>query len=293
MKVQLAKRRQAKIKMALQGSSGSGKTMGALLIAYGLCGDWSKIVVIDTENYSASLYAHLGKFSVVNIAAPFSPEKYIEAIRLGEDAGFKVIIIDSISHEWEGIGGILETHASMQGNSFTNWGKLTPRHNSFVQAILQSQVHIIGTIRSKQEYVISEKNGRQVPEKIGLKGVTRDGMDYEFTIVLEVDIKHNAYSSKDRTGLFMDKPEFKITPEVGEKILAWCNEGVATEPETEDFISQINNCTNYDDLKRLYMANPRYQQSHHSHFTRRKNELMPNNFVNPKYNGNGNGSIQK
>lgn len=166
MKVQLAKRRQAKIKMALQGSSGSGKTMGVLLIAYGLCGDWSKIAVIDTENYSASLYAHLGQFSVVNIAAPFSPEKYIEAIRLCEEAGFKVIVIDSISHEWEGIGGILETHANMQGNSFTNWGKLTPRHNSFVQAILQSQVHIIGTIRSKQDYVISEKNGKQVPEKL-------------------------------------------------------------------------------------------------------------------------------
>lgn len=175
MKVQLAKRKQAKIKMALQGSSGSGKTMGALNIAYGLCGDWSKIAVIDTENYSASLYAHLGPFSVVNITAPFSPEKYIEAIKLCEDGGFKVIVIDSISHEWEGVGGILETHSNMLGNSFTNWAKLTPRHNSFVQAILQSSVHIVGTIRSKQDYVISEKNGKHVPEKIGLKGVTRGG----------------------------------------------------------------------------------------------------------------------
>jgi hypothetical protein len=156
----------------------------------------------------------LGKFSVVNIAAPFSPEKYIEAIKLCEDAGFEVIVIDSISHEWEGIGGILETHSGMQGNSFTNWGKLTPRHNLFVQGILQSQVHIIGTIRCKQDYIISERNGKQVPEKIGLKGVTRDGMDYEFTIVLEVDIKHHAYASKDRTGLFMDQPEFRITPQV-------------------------------------------------------------------------------
>lgn len=293
MKVQLAKRRQAKIKMALQGSSGSGKTTGALLIAYGLCGDWSKIAVIDTENYSASLYAHLGQFSVVNISAPFSPEKYIEAIRLCEQAGFKVIVIDSISHEWEGVGGILETHAGMQGNSFTNWGKLTPRHNAFVQAILQSQVHIIGTIRSKQDYVINEKNGKHVPEKIGLKGVTREGMDYEFTIVLEVDIKHNAFASKDRTGLFMDQPDFKISPAVGERILAWCNEGIAIETEPDDFTSQINNCVSYDDLLRLYKANPKYQQSHHVSFTKRKNELTANNFSNNKYLSNGNGNIQQ
>jgi len=136
--------------------------MGALLLAYGLCGNWNKIAVIDTENYSASLYAHLGAFSVVNIAAPFSPEKYKDAIKLCEDAGMEVIIIDSISHEWEGAGGILDIHGNMAGNSFTNWSKLTPRHNGFVQAILQSPVHVIGTIRSKQEYVLSERNGKQV-----------------------------------------------------------------------------------------------------------------------------------
>ncbi len=225
MKLQIAKRHQAKIKLGIQGCSGSGKTMSSLLIAYGLCGDWSKIAVIDTENYSASLYAHLGPFKVLNISAPFSPEKYIDAIALCEAAGIEVIIVDSISHEWEGTGGILDIHGNMQGNSFANWAKLTPRHNGFVQAILQSPCHIIGTIRTKQEYVLSEKNGKQVPEKVGLKGVTREGMDYEFTIVLDVNIKHLASASKDRTGLFMDKPEFKITKSTGEQILSWCKEG--------------------------------------------------------------------
>lgn len=293
MKIQVAQRRQAKIKMALQGSSGSGKTMGALLLAYGLCNDWNKVAVIDTENYSASLYAHLGKFSVINIGAPFSPEKYIEALRLCEEGGFQVIIIDSISHEWEGVGGILETHSSMQGNSFTNWGKLTPRHNGFVQAILQSPCHVIGTIRSKQDYVITEKDGKHVPEKVGLKGVTRDGMDYEFTIVLDVDIKHNAVASKDRTGMFMDKPSFKITSEVGKKILEWCNDGLPAETMEEDFTAQINNCMSYDDLRRLFTANPRYQQSHYDHFVRRKNELVPSNFTNPQNNGYGNAGNHK
>src|SRR4051812_9733483 len=128
MKLEISKRKQAKIKLALQGPSGSGKTMGALNIAYGLTGNWNKIAVIDTENYSASLYAHLGNYSVINIDSPYSPEKYIDAIKLCENAGMEVIILDSISHEWEGPGGILEVHGNMMGNSFTNWSKITPRH---------------------------------------------------------------------------------------------------------------------------------------------------------------------
>lgn len=208
MEIQKAQRKQAVIKMGLQGPSGSGKTYSALLLAYGLVGDWSKLVVIDSENHSADLYSHLGEYSVLTISAPFSPEKYIEAITLCEAAGMQAIIIDSISHEWEGQGGVLDIHSDMGGNSFTNWSRVTPRHNAFVNKILQSPAHIISTIRSKQDYILSEKNGKFVPEKVGLKGVTRDGMDYEFTIVLDLDLKHNANSSKDRTGLFMDKPQY-------------------------------------------------------------------------------------
>jgi hypothetical protein len=117
----------------------------------------------------------------------------------------------------------------MPGNSFTNWAKMTPRHNAFVQKILESHCHIISTIRTKQDYVLSEKNGKMVPEKIGLKGITRDGMDYEFTIVMDIDIKHLAKASKDRTGLFMDQPEEVITPAHGKKILEWCNSGISVD----------------------------------------------------------------
>lgn len=293
MKLQIAERRQAKIKMALQGPSGSGKTMGALRIAYGLCQSWDRIAVIDTENYSASLYAHLGQYLVLNIQAPFTPEKYIEAIQTCMNAGVEVIIIDSISHEWEGSGGILDVHSNMTGNSFTNWGKLTPRHNAFVQAILQSPVHIIATIRSKQDYVLSERNGKQVPEKVGLKGVTRDGMDYECTIVLDIDIKHNAVASKDRTGLFMDKPEFKITPGTGEQILAWCQQGTTKSPE-EVLAEQIEQCRNYDELKTLYTNNPSFQASMGHLFSKRKTELSPRltllETLKAKHSANGNGT---
>jgi AAA domain len=295
MKLQVAERKQAKIKMALQGPSGSGKTMGALLIAYGLCQNWNKIAVIDTENYSASLYAHLGKYSVLNITAPFTPEKYMEAIKVCTEAGVEVIIIDSISHEWEGSGGILDIHSNMTGNSFTNWGKLTPRHNAFVQAILQNPVHIIATIRSKQEYVLSERNGKQVPEKVGLKGVTREGMDYECTLVFDVDIKHNAIASKDRTGLFMDKPDFKITPAIGEQILAWCQQGTPKLPD-DALTEQIELCRTYDELKSLYTNNPSFQTSHSHLFSRRKKELEVKPAVTQtltsNYSANGNGSIK-
>ena len=205
MELRQAHRKQAKIKLALQAPSGGGKTYSALLLASGMT-VWSKIAVIDTENHSADLYAHLGEFNVLQLSKPFTSERYISAIEICEQAGIEVIIVDSITHEWEGSGGILDIHGNLPGNSFANWAKMTPRHNAFVQKILESPCHIICTIRTKTDYVLSEKNGKMVPEKVGMKGITRDGMDYEFTIVFDLDLKHNATTSKDRTGLFMHKP---------------------------------------------------------------------------------------
>src|SRR6476659_7915278 len=121
MQLQQASRKNAKIKMALQGPSGSGKTMGALMVAFGLCNSWDKIAVIDTENHSSELYSHLGPFQVLHLEPPFNPERYVEAIQVCEKANLEVIIVDSISHEWEGIGGVLAIHGEMTGNSYTNW----------------------------------------------------------------------------------------------------------------------------------------------------------------------------
>lgn len=254
--------------MALQGPSGSGKTMSALLIAFGITNDWTQIAVIDTENNSADLYAHLGAFQTLSITPPFTPERYREALFVCLQAKMQVVIIDSISHEWEGIGGILDIHGNMVGNSFTNWTKVTPRHNAFVQDILQSPIHIIATIRSKQDYVLVEKNGKQVPEKVGLKGITREGLDYEFTLVFELNQKHYATASKDRTNLFMDQPEMKLTPEIGQRLLAWCNEGEI------DFFKRINDCKSVDELIELYKQSPQYQDQYAKHFTQRKTELQ-------------------
>lgn len=269
MQLRKAKRNAAKIKCALQGPSGSGKTYSSLLLAAGLQSEWGKIAIIDTENHSADLYAHLGAYNVLTLEKPFSPERYIEAIQTCEEAGMDVIIIDSISHEWEGAGGILEVHGNMVGNSFTNWAKITPRHNALVQKLMQSNCHIIGTIRTKQDYILSEKNGKMVPEKVGLKGVTRDGLDYEFTIVFDLDIKHNATASKDRTGLFGDKPQFVITTNTGRKIIDWC----MLDQSRDDIINQINNAQSVDELKKVYLSYPLYQKELEELFITRSDKL--------------------
>ena len=216
--LRISSKTRAKIKMALEGPSGSGKTFSALLLAYGITKDWSKIAVIDSENGSADLYAGLGGYYVLPLA-DYSPENYIDAIIACERAGMEVIIVDSISQSWD---YLLDYHASLMGNSFTNWAKITPRQNALIQKILRSDAHVICTMRTKQDYVLNEKDGKTVPEKVGLKACMRDGVEYEFTVVLDINIKHYATASKDRTGLFMDKPEFVITPSVGEYILRWC-----------------------------------------------------------------------
>ena len=282
MELRKASRKQAKIKLALQGVSGSGKTMSALLLASGIT-DYSKIAVIDTENHSADLYAHLGNYSVLQLSQPFTPERYITAIKTCEDAGMEVIIVDSVSHEWEGSGGILNLHGNMAGNSFTNWNKITPRHNAFVQKILQSNCHIISTIRTKTDYAVGEKNGKYVPEKLGMKGITRDGMDYEMTIVFDLDIKHLARATKDRTGLFMDKPEEVISLNHGKKILDWCNSGF----DISIIKREISYAKTIDELRTILRTYPEYKQQLEPLAIARKEELSADIINLNKISGNG------
>lgn len=287
-----AERSNCKIKMAIQGPSGSGKTYSSLLMAFGLTKNWNKIAVLDTENGSANLYSHLGNYSVLNLSAPYTPEEYIDAIETAVKQGFECLIIDSLSTEWNGQGGILDIHGNIPGNSFTAWSKVTPRHNAFVQAILQSNIHIIGTMRSKTDYVLSEKNGKQVPEKVGMKPIQREDSEYEFTVVFELNQKHQANVGKDRTGLFSKRPELYLTAEVGDEIKQWCNVNnepvIETKPsievviEQQDvFIEQINNCQTVEELGRLFNANPNNQRKYRSYFSQRKNEidLLLNNFL--------------
>jgi GTPase SAR1 family protein len=240
MRIQKASRKQAYIRIGLFGASGSGKTYSALKLASGLVDDMAKVVVIDTERGSASLYAHLGAFSVLNLDAPFSPRRYMDAIFLCQREDFEVIIIDSISHEWTGSGGCLEMKdKSANKNDWTKWRDVTPQHNMFVDSILQAKAHVICCGRSKDEVVLQEnEKGLKAPVKVGLKAVTRDGFDYEMTLCFDIDASHNALASKDRTGLFSSPIPDQITTETGRLIRNWINEA---EPEVGPLDGLSNN----------------------------------------------------
>jgi len=138
-----------KCRLAIEGPSGSGKTYSALLLARGLVGEYGKIAMIDTEQQSGKLYADLTPFDHATLEQPYTPERYIALIHMAEKS-YDCLIIDSISHEWMGTGGILEMHDALPGNSYTNWAKVNPRHNKFIETILRSQCHVIATMRSKQ-----------------------------------------------------------------------------------------------------------------------------------------------
>lgn len=276
MKLTIAKRQQVKLRLGMSGASGFGKTYSALLLAYGMTKDWSKIAVIDTENNSASLYANLGQYNVLSLSAPFSPERYSEAIRMCEDAGMDVIIIDSITHEWEGKGGCLEI-AEQLGGRYQDWAKVTPRHQAFVQSVLQSKCHVITTVRRKQDYdMVKGDNGRISVAKVGTKEITREGFEYELTINFEfVNDRHLVKASKDRTGLFMGKPEFLITSDIGSTILNWCNDGVDVASELMDAVAEVNGCVDLICLREIWS---KYDQFHTNKdwitiVNRRKEEL--------------------
>lgn len=229
MQLRKAERKQVKLRLNLSAPSGAGKTMSALLMAKGLVGDWSKIAVIDTENGSASLYSHLGDFNTLDLAPPFTPERYIEALNACKDAGMQCVIIDSTSHEWI---TLLEENqaladAKFRGNTWSAWSKTTPRHDRFVAAILHAPFHVITCTRSKTETVMGDD---KKVKKVGMKDEQRSGWEYELTVSLEIDRDtHMAFPSKDRTELFEGTKPFVITEKTGELIRDWCNSGAAVK----------------------------------------------------------------
>lgn len=216
-----AERTQLYLKIALTGASGAGKTWSALALAEGI---GKKIAVIDTENKSASLYADHFKFDTDSIEPPYTVDKYIAKMKEAIDAGFDVIVADSLSHAWAGEGGILDRKAKMDAggtNSFANWNKLTPEQTRLVSFILNAKAHIICTMRSKQEYVLEENDkGKQVPRKVGMAPIQRDGVEYEFTVCFDIAATHIATTSKDRTHLF-DGFMDKLDKTHGQAMMKW------------------------------------------------------------------------
>lgn len=270
MQLQQAKRHNVKLRLGISGPSGFGKTYSALQLAYGMTNDWSKIAVIDTENSSASLYSNLGDFNVLNLFPPFSPARYTEAIDVCEKSKMEVIIIDSITHEWQGEGGCLQIHEQL-GGRFQDWAKVKPRHQKFIDAILQSKCHIITTTRRKTDYSLDVgSNGKSKVVKHGTKEITSEGFEYELTVNFElINENHLCKASKDRTNLFQGKPEFIIGTNTGEKLSAWCNKGISLERVKQE----IKAATTLEGLRHLYQKYDVLKQQIKPLILQRKSEI--------------------
>jgi hypothetical protein len=281
MEIRRAERKKAKLRLGIAAPSGAGKTYSALLLAFGLGG---KIGLIDTEHGSGDLYAHLGEYDVISIEAPYTTQKYIQAITAFEQAGYSTVIIDSLTHAWAGDGGLLDKQGKMADrgtNSFAAWRTITPEHNALVDAMLKSPCHIIATMRSKQEYVLETNDkGKQQPKKVGLAPVQREGMEYEFTVMLDVDMNHIANASKDRTSLF-DGQYFKITSDTGDLLKQWLETG--TEQPVFDLkpmLKAITTAKDMDALRTHYTSAIKLSgEQYHNELTeakdKRKIELTP------------------
>jgi hypothetical protein len=233
MKFTKAAKKRSKLRLGLTGPSGSGKTYSALMIAAGMGG---RIAVIDTERGSASLYAGLAEFDALELEPPYTPERFIEAIHIAESNGYDILIIDSISHEWNGSGGCLEINDRLAAtkynrNTWSAWSETTPRHRKFLDALIQSPMHIIATMRSKTETAQSTDNGKVKVTKLGMKSEQREGAEYEFTVVLDLTHEGNfATQSKDRTGLFANRDPFVINTGTGKTLMDWLNSGADEMP---------------------------------------------------------------
>jgi hypothetical protein len=272
-----ATKKDQKLRLGLVGPSGSGKTYSALAIATGL---GARIAVVDSEHGSASLYSDRFTFDVIELVS-FSPENYIGAIHAAEEAGYDVVILDSLSHAWAGKDGILEQKDAAakrnKGDSFGAWRDLTPLHNKLIDTIVGSSIHVIATMRAKQEYVVQkdEKTGKTSVKKLGLAPVQRDGMEYEFTLVGDMD-DSDLVVTKSRVEALSGKVIQKPGKEMGKQLRAWLSDGVAppvtrpaaapeaapaaspavapVETGTDEealLLKQFSEASTHDDLKRI------------------------------------------
>lgn len=238
-----AVKHEAKLRLAIAGPSGSGKTYTALSVGTAL----GKTAVIDTEHGSASKYADIFEFDVLNLDPPFHPQRFVEAINAAEQGGYAVVVIDSISHAWNGTGGVLEiveqASKKFKGNSYAGWQEGTPAHNALIEGIVGAGIHVISTMRSKQEYILqTDQRGKQVPQKVGMAPVQRDGFEYEFDVFLDMDIQNNAIVSKTRctalTGAVISKPGADLAATLQD----WLSG--APEPTRDDILVDMEAASN-------------------------------------------------
>lgn len=195
---------QSFLRLSLAGVSGSGKSFTAYTLASSLA-DGAAFAVIDTERGSASKYADRFNFDVLELSAPYHPDRYIAAIKEAQEAGYPVLVIDSLTHAWNGAGGLLEVveqiaKRSYGGNTFRAWADGTPIQNRLIGAITGAPMHVIVTMRSKSDYVVEkdERTGKTTPRKVGMKVEQRDDMEYEYDVAGDMTPDHELIVRKSR-----------------------------------------------------------------------------------------------
>ena len=216
---------ESKLRMAIAGPSGSGKTYTALAVATELV-PGGKVAVIDTEHGSAAKYADLFKFDVAHAAPPYHPDGLIKLVTYAANNGYDVIIVDSTTHYWSGAGGVLDLKDDAERrmrnpNSYTAWKDVTPIHQRMVDALISVPAHVIVTMRSKQEYVLVEKNGKQVPQKMGMAPIQRDGFEYEFDVMMDMDVKNVGHVTKTRCPALTDRDFVKPGADMAAILREW------------------------------------------------------------------------
>ncbi len=234
-----AKRELIWVKLALMSPSGGGKTYSALRLATGMLEELKKsgdakngkILMGNTEGSRGRYYANEFKYTIVDIGSPHNPEKYVEFIEYAVEENYPILILDSTSHEWEGKSGCLELH-QQAGGTYQSWAKVTPRHDKFIAAIADSPIHIIATMRGKDQYEINKDNdGKLGVKKLGVGAKQRDGFEYEFTATFLLDQKSNtAETQKDNTHIFDKEGIAILTENHGKKVIQWANSGEGYTP---------------------------------------------------------------
>lgn len=238
MQFKKATKNQSKLRMAITAPPGGGKTWTALALAKFLGG---RVALVDTEHGSASKYADTFDFDSMELDS-FALDTYIAAIKTAEEAGYDILIIDSLSHAWVGAGGALEEvdalkKASKSSNAFTEgWSRVTPKQNKLIDTILASRMHIIATMRQKMSYELETVNGRtNTPVKKGLAPIQREGVEYEFDIIGEMDPVDNSMRiSKTRCPALVGKSYEKPGKELAAILKAWLDDGAPAAPKSED-----------------------------------------------------------
>ena len=244
-KITQAKRKALKFKGAIAGPSGSGKTWSSLLLARGLVGEQGRIALADSEHDSALMYADLTPFSHISFDPPYSIDRYLEVMMLAQKEGFDALILDQISHAWSGQGGLLEgvNQRELSGkapNKFAAWAWGTPKQIELIEGMLSFPGHLIATMRTKTEYVVERnESGKSVPRKVGTAPVQRDGMEYEFQVVIELDTDNKAIASKDRTGQISPLGVFTITTNTGKILAQYLDSGEALVDSGEKRINTL------------------------------------------------------